>query len=103
MSSDFGEVFDKLNAAIREKAAQEGREPAPEELVPRVRFHDLRHTCASFLLAQGVHPKVVQEILGHSTIQVTMDTYSHLLPGVSTRAAAELDRLLQRRRDKAFG
>lgn len=60
-----------------------------------MRFHDLRHTCASSLLAQGVHPKVVQEILGHSTIQVTMDTYSHLLPGVSPQAASELDRLLR--------
>ena len=95
VSSDFGDILRKVNAAIREKAAQAGRQPGPEELLPKVRFHDLRHTCASFLLAQGVHPKVVQEILGHSTIQVTMDTYSHLLPGVSPQAAKELDRLLQ--------
>lgn len=95
VSSDFGNILRKVNAAVREKAAQAGRPLAPEELLPKVRFHDLRHTCASFLLAQGVHPKVVQEILGHSTIQVTMDTYSHLLPGISPQAAKELDRLLR--------
>ena len=44
------------------------------------RFHDLRHSCATFLIAQGVHPRVVMEILGHSHIGITMDTYAHVLP-----------------------
>lgn len=48
--------------------------------LPNLRFHDLRHSCASLLVAQGVHPRVVMEILGHSTITLTMNTYSHVLP-----------------------
>jgi len=48
--------------------------------LPAIRFHDLRHSVASLLLASGVHPKVVQEILGHSQISMTMDIYAHVLP-----------------------
>lgn len=48
--------------------------------VPRIRFHDLRHTAATLALKEGVHPKIVQEILGHSQIAITLDTYSHVLP-----------------------
>jgi integrase len=48
--------------------------------LPDIRFHDLRHSTATLLLSKGVHPKVVQEILGHSEISMTMDTYSHVLP-----------------------
>ncbi|MCL6443602.1 MAG: site-specific integrase [Alicyclobacillus sp.] len=62
--------------------------------VPRIRFHDLRHTHASLLLAQGTHPKIVSERLGHSTITLTLDTYSHLLPGLQQRAADEFDALI---------
>ena len=50
--------------------------------LPIVRFHDLRHTCATVLLSKGTHAKLVQEFLGHSTIAVTLDTYSHVLPGI---------------------
>lgn len=50
--------------------------------VPKRRFHDLRHTHASILLSKGVHPKIVQERLGHSKISTTLDTYSHLVPGM---------------------
>jgi integrase len=53
---------------------------------PRIRFHDLRHSHATQLLASGVHPKVVQERLGHSTIAVTMDIYSHVTPGMQSEA-----------------
>ncbi len=48
--------------------------------LPVIRFHDLRHTTATLLLAQGIHPKVVSEMLGHTTIGITLDTYSHILP-----------------------
>jgi integrase len=48
--------------------------------LPRIRFHDLRHTCATILLSKGTHPKIVQEMLGHATITQTMDTYPHVLP-----------------------
>ncbi len=65
--------------------------------LPDIRFHGLRHSCASLLLAQEIHPRVVMEILGHSTITLTMDTYSHVLP-VAQRAAADLiDRLFGER------
>ena len=55
-------------------------------MLPNVRFHDLRHSCASLLLAQGVHPRVVMEILGHSTIALTMNIYSHVLPQTQREA-----------------
>jgi integrase len=58
------------------------------------RFHDLRHTCATLLLSQGVHPKFVQELLGHATISITLDTYSHVLPGMGDRTAAAMDHAL---------
>ena len=61
--------------------------------LPTLRFHDLRHSCASLLMAQGVHPRVVMEILGHSTITLTMNTYSHVLPSAQRDAAALLDNL----------
>lgn len=49
---------------------------------PRIRFHDIRHTHATLLLQAGVHPKIVQERLGHSSINVTLDIYSHVLPNL---------------------
>jgi integrase len=61
--------------------------------VPVIRFHDLRHTAATLLLAQGVHPKIVQERLGHSQIAMTLDTYSHVLPSMQRDAADKLDAL----------
>lgn len=57
--------------------------------LPDIRFHDLRHSCASLLLAQGVHPRTVMEVLGHSTITLTMNTYSHVIPQAQ-RQAVEL-------------
>lgn len=62
---------------------------------PHVRFHDLRHTHASQLLKQGVHPKVVSERLGHSNIGITLDTYSHVMPGMQESAMAGLDASLR--------
>ncbi|HEY6418687.1 MAG TPA: site-specific integrase [Candidatus Binataceae bacterium] len=58
------------------------------------RLHDLRHSAASFLLAQGVHPRVVMEILGHSQISLTMNTYSHVLPSGMREAADKMDAVL---------
>ncbi|WP_077298740.1 tyrosine-type recombinase/integrase [Virgibacillus pantothenticus] len=57
----------------------------------KIRFHDLRHTHASMLFALGVHPKIVQERLGHSSIQVTLDTYSHMLPNMQEPVAESLE------------
>ncbi len=62
--------------------------------LPKKRFHDLRHTCASLLLAQGAHPRVVMEILGHSQMSLTMDTYSHVIPALQREAAKQMDDIL---------
>jgi integrase len=62
--------------------------------LPTIRIHDLRHTCASLLLVQGVHPRVVMETLGHSQISLTLDTYSHVLPALQQEAARQIDSLL---------
>lgn len=59
--------------------------------VPTIRFHDLRHTCATLLLSQGVHPKVVQERLGHADIAMTMNLYSHVTADMQRQAADALD------------
>jgi integrase len=62
--------------------------------LPRMRFHDLRHSCASLLLAQGVAPRVVMETLGHSTIATTMNVYSHVMPSLLQESADAMDRSL---------
>lgn len=62
--------------------------------LPRQRFHDLRHACASLLLAQGVPARVVMETLGHSEISLTLNTYSHVMPSVGREAADRMDQLL---------
>jgi len=59
-----------------------------------IRFHDARHTHASLMLKQGVHPKIVQERLGHTSIQITLDTYSHVAPGLQEAAAESFDKLV---------
>jgi integrase len=59
------------------------------------RFHDLRHTCATLLLTKGVHPKIVQEMLGHSSITITLDTYSHVLPNMQEKAVEALEEILE--------
>jgi len=64
--------------------------------LPQVRFHDLRHTAATLMLQLGIHPKVVSEMLGHSTITMTLDTYSHVLPTMQADAVRKLDDLLGR-------
>jgi len=64
--------------------------------LPDIRFHDLRHSAASLLLSLGVHPKVVQELLGHTQIGITMDVYSHLLPGMQKDAMSKLNAVLTR-------
>jgi integrase len=64
--------------------------------LPRIRVHDLRHTTASLLLEAGTHPKVVQDLLGHSSIQLTLDTYSHVTPALHRQAAWTMDLVLSR-------
>ncbi len=59
--------------------------------LPHMRFHDLRHSAATILLAMNVHPKVVQEILGHSQIAMTLDAYSHALPSMQEEVTKQWD------------
>lgn len=60
----------------------------------QIRFHDLRHTCATLLLSRNVHPKYVQELLGHSNIAITLDTYSHVIPGMGDHTARAMEEAL---------
>jgi integrase len=62
--------------------------------LPQIRFHDLRHTCATLLLSENVNPKVVSEVLGHATIAITLDTYSHVLPTMQESAATAMEEAL---------
>jgi integrase len=60
-------------------------------VVINYRFHSLLYTCATLLLSKGVHPKIVQELLGHATINITLDIYSHVLPETADAAASAMD------------
>jgi integrase len=75
--------------------------------LPRIRFHDLRHAHATHLLASGVHPKIASERLGHSKVGITLDLYSHVMPGMQEDAAARVDDALrvalQRRKPETIG
>jgi len=63
--------------------------------LPKIRFHDLRHTCATLLLSRNVNPKIVSEMLGHSSIAITLDTYSHVLPTMQENAVRALEDTLR--------
>jgi integrase len=62
--------------------------------LPDIRFHDLRHTCATLLLSRGQHPKLVQELLGHASVAMTLDRYSHVLPIMGDQTAAAMEAAL---------
>ncbi len=62
--------------------------------LPHITFHDLRHTCASLLFQKNIHPKFVQELLGHASVSITLDTYSHMLPGMGGEAADAMSEAL---------
>jgi len=85
-----GEPLHQSVVGIRIRRALDGAQ------LPRIRVHDLRHTAATVLLVEGVHPKVVQDMLGHSTITTTMDTYSHVMPALHAEAVRRVDRILRR-------
>ena len=79
------------NSTVR-TALRRGLEAAG---VPTVRIHDLRHTAASILMARSVPARVVQELLGHSTISLTLGTYSHTTPALHQEAANQMDLLFR--------
>lgn len=64
--------------------------------LPPIRFHDLRHTCATLLLSKNVNPKIVSEMLGHASVSITLDIYSHLMPDMQEKAAEALEDALRR-------
>jgi integrase len=79
---------------------------ANNKTLPRIRFHDLRHAHATHMLSSGVHPKIASERLGHSRVGITLDLYSHVMPGMQEDAAARVDRDLEEvihRRAKRIG
>jgi integrase len=59
--------------------------------LPKIRFHDLRHTCATLLFGRGIHPKNVQELLGHTNIAITLNIYSHVIPGMGDQTARAME------------
>ena len=63
--------------------------------LPDIRIHDLRHTAATLLLAQGVDPRTIMEILGHSQVSLTLNTYSHILPSLTREAADKMNAILR--------
>jgi len=87
-TSSIGTPVDDRNIRRTLKAILEKCE------LPHMRFHDLRHTCASLLLAQGTDPRTIMETLGHSQIALTLNTYSHVLPSLQRDAADRMQQLI---------
>jgi integrase len=65
--------------------------------LPEIRWHDLKHTCATLLLSRGTHPKNVQQLLGHASVQLTLDRYSHLMPSMGKHTAIAMGDALEER------
>jgi integrase len=90
--------FHKVIARANEEMVQEAKEKSEKDgtvidpvLLAKIRFHDLRHTCATLLLMANVNVKIVSKRLGHSSIEMTLNTYSHVLPTMQKIAAEAMD------------
>lgn len=98
--SQVGRVFSSPEGVALRRRNFYRREYKPALLAagldPRMRFHDLRHTCAALLIGQGAHAKEIQERLGHSTIRLTFDRYGHLLPSLDERLRSGLEDVYRR-------
>jgi integrase len=94
---EYGNPLDPSAMTRRFKAL------AREAGFPQVRFHDLRHTHATMLLKAGIHPKIVQERLGHQTIGITMDTYTHVIKGLQKEAVEKMDEWLKNKKGHQMG
>ena len=88
-TSALGTPLDPRNVTRQFKALLKRAE------LPDIRLHDLRHSCATLLLAQNVNPRVVMETLGHSQVSLTLNTYSHVLPALQQDAAMKMDVILR--------
>jgi integrase len=89
-SNETGYLFNPSNLRNRSFKRIKARAGVRDDL----RFHDLRHTCATLLLSEGVNVKVVSELLGHAPITITLNTYSHVLPDMQDSAAAAMEAAL---------
>lgn len=101
----FGSEYHDLDLVFAQKngkpiqspeMARDYRKVVKSTNLPYIRFHDLRHTHATLLFHQGVHPKIVSERFGHSIIRITMDTYTHVLPNMQKEAADQFEQLLKK-------
>jgi integrase len=90
-ASEAGTLINPTNLRKRHFASLRERAGLPAD----TRFHDLRHTCATLLLGKGVHPKFVQELLGHTNIAITLDTYSHVIRGMVDATARVMEDALE--------
>jgi integrase len=90
-ASESGTLINPSNLRWRHIASLLNRAGLPAD----IRFHDLRHTCATLLLGRSVHPKFVQELLGHANIAITLDTYSHVIPGMGDATARAMEDALE--------
>jgi integrase len=97
MWEDWGLVFctESGSPSTRRKLTSRSFKPLLKRAgLPDIRFHDLRHTCATLLLSRGHHPKLVQELLGHASVAMTLDRCSHVMPGMSDQTAAAMESAL---------
>ena len=85
----------RFGACVAAGAAEATTKLARRQGLKGVRLHDMRHSHATQFLQQGVHPKIVRERLGHSSVAITLDTYSHVLPGMQESAAQKVDAVLR--------
>ena len=90
LNREFHALLRRAGVGLRVETGEDGK----ERKVPRVRLHDLRHTCATFLVAAGVPLRAIMEILGHSGISITSDTYAHVVPTLLSDAADRMNDLL---------
>ncbi len=90
--TDSGLVFTTENgeALDPESVSRYWRRAVKQSMLPPIRLHDLRHTHATLALQAGIHPKVVSERLGHATVSITLDTYSHAIPAMQEEAAERI-------------
>jgi integrase len=93
---ETGLVFTVENggALDPESVSRYWRQAVKKSMLPQIRLHDLRHTHATLALQAGIHPKVVSERLGHATVSITLDTYSHAIPAMQEEAAALIAELV---------
>lgn len=96
--NDTGLVFANRNGDPTQarRVIEQFHEALRDAGLRRIRFHDLRHSCATLLLVQGVSPRVVMEVLGHSEIALTMNAYSHVVPELQRDAAQRMQAILER-------